>query len=153
MLLHQRTPHSEGLVRDRHLGRQTMTKHEKRKDDLPRRLGKGQPPHHHTRGRVLPPLLRKRRWRQHNAEEGSSSDGGLRDNRTARQAIGYRQVLEHLDGGPGLAETVELVKARTRQFAKRQRTWFRNQMNCQPFECLAGESGEACCERLLGMLG
>ncbi|HJN91036.1 MAG TPA: tRNA (adenosine(37)-N6)-dimethylallyltransferase MiaA [Verrucomicrobiota bacterium] len=87
------------------------------------------------------------------AETQALAKCGLRDNRTARQAIGYRQVLEHLDGGPGLAETVELVKARTRQFAKRQRTWFRNQMNCQPFECLAGESGEACCERLLGMLG
>ncbi|MEE2948006.1 MAG: tRNA (adenosine(37)-N6)-dimethylallyltransferase MiaA [Verrucomicrobiota bacterium] len=78
---------------------------------------------------------------------------GLRDNRTARQALGYRQVLEHLDGGPGVTETVELVKSRTRQFAKRQRTWFRNQMDCQPLEWSVGETEERCCERLLGMLG
>ena len=78
---------------------------------------------------------------------------GLLDNRTARQALGYRQVLEHLNGGLGLAETIELVKARTRQFSKRQRTWFRNQMECKPFECAADELVDGCCERLLGMVG
>jgi len=41
------------------------------------------------------------------------------------QAIGYRQVVEHLRGERGWPETIELVKARTRKFAKRQLTWFR----------------------------
>jgi tRNA dimethylallyltransferase len=50
---------------------------------------------------------------------------GLAENQTAMQAIGYRQVVEHLRGERGLAETIELVKTRTRQFAKRQLTWFR----------------------------
>jgi tRNA dimethylallyltransferase len=49
---------------------------------------------------------------------------GLRENRTAKQALGYRQVIEHLEGQRSLEQTVELVKIRTRQFAKRQRTWF-----------------------------
>ena len=48
-----------------------------------------------------------------------------RKNKTAMQAIGYRQVVEHLRGERNLAETIELVKIRTRQFAKRQLTWFR----------------------------
>ncbi len=52
---------------------------------------------------------------------------GLAGNRTAMQAIGYRQVVEHLRGERSLAETIELVKIRTRQFAKRQMTWFRRQ--------------------------
>jgi len=52
---------------------------------------------------------------------------GLAENRTAMQAIGYRQVVEHLRGEHNLADTVELVKIRTRQFAKRQLTWFRRQ--------------------------
>ena len=52
---------------------------------------------------------------------------GLAENRTAMQAIGYRQVVEHLRGERKLPETVELVKIRTRQFAKRQMTWFRRQ--------------------------
>ncbi|SVB08266.1 uncharacterized protein METZ01_LOCUS161120, partial [marine metagenome] len=84
------------------------------------------------------------------AETQSLSKRGLSENRTACQALGYRQVLGHLDGELGLAETVELVKARTRQFAKRQRTWFRNQLNCQPVEWAAGKSVDGCCERLLG---
>jgi tRNA dimethylallyltransferase len=50
---------------------------------------------------------------------------GLGSNPTALQAIGYRQVMEHLRGERPLAETIELVKTRTRQFAKRQMTWFR----------------------------
>ena len=50
---------------------------------------------------------------------------GLEQNQTAMQAIGYRQVAEHLRGERSRAETVELVKIRTRQFARRQLTWFR----------------------------
>ncbi|MDB6121764.1 MAG: tRNA dimethylallyltransferase [Pedosphaera sp.] len=52
---------------------------------------------------------------------------GLAENKTAMQAIGYRQVVEHLHGERPLPETVELVKIRTRQFAKRQMTWFKRQ--------------------------
>jgi tRNA dimethylallyltransferase len=46
--------------------------------------------------------------------------------RTARQAVGYREVLAHLEQGVPLADTVALVKTKTRQFAKRQGTWFRS---------------------------
>jgi len=53
---------------------------------------------------------------------------GLAENKTAMQALGYRQVVEYLRGERSLPETVELVKSRTRQFAKRQTTWFRRQM-------------------------
>jgi tRNA dimethylallyltransferase len=53
---------------------------------------------------------------------------GLEQNQTAMQAIGYRQVVEHLRGERDLAETVGLVKIKTRQFAKRQLTWFRRQL-------------------------
>jgi tRNA dimethylallyltransferase len=54
---------------------------------------------------------------------------GLADNRTAAQALGYKQVIEHLRGQRPLADTIELVKIRTRQFAKRQLTWFRRQLS------------------------
>lgn len=63
------------------------------------------------------------------AETESLLAQGLADNPTALQALGYRQIVEHLRGERGLAETIELVKIRTRQFAKRQMTWFRRQMN------------------------
>jgi tRNA dimethylallyltransferase len=56
---------------------------------------------------------------------------GLRENRTASQALGYKQVIEHLDGKYSLNEAIELVKLRTRQFAKRQLTWFKRQLPCE----------------------
>jgi tRNA dimethylallyltransferase len=59
---------------------------------------------------------------------------GLAKNKTAMQAIGYRQVVEHLHGERSLKETIELVKIRTRQFAKRQLTWFRAQPDTQWLE-------------------
>ena len=47
------------------------------------------------------------------------------------QAIGYRQVAELLRGERSLADTVALVKQRTRQFAKRQMNWFRRQFRLE----------------------
>ena len=55
-------------------------------------------------------------------------EAGLGENRTALQALGYRQVAEHLDGQRSVADTIALVKIRTWQFARRQRTWFRRQL-------------------------
>ncbi len=50
--------------------------------------------------------------------------GGL--SRTARQAIGYREVLAHLSGEIAtLDDALELAIGRTRKFARRQRVWFR----------------------------
>jgi tRNA dimethylallyltransferase len=67
---------------------------------------------------------------------------GLEQNQTAMQAIGYRQVVEHLRGERALAETIELVKSRTRQFAKRQLTWFRRQLDAEWIELKPDESFE-----------
>lgn len=57
--------------------------------------------------------------------------------RTASQALGYREVIEHLDEARDLAETIDLVKLHTRQFAKRQMTWFRSLSECR-FVRIAG---------------
>ena len=62
------------------------------------------------------------------AETEALLRAGLDRNPTAMQALGYRQVVEHLRGQRNLTDTVELVKIRTRQFAKRQMVWFRRQM-------------------------
>ena len=72
---------------------------------------------------------------------------GLGQNKTAMQAIGYRQVAEHLRGERDLAETIELVKSRTRQFAKRQLTWFRRQLDPEWIELKPDESLENMCEK------
>jgi len=62
---------------------------------------------------------------------------GLAENRTAMQAIGYRQVVGHLRGERDLQTTIDLVKQKTRQYAKRQGTWFRHQIKLRWIE--AGE--------------
>jgi len=50
------------------------------------------------------------------------ADKGL--SRTAAQALGYRELLAHLDGSISLDEAVDLIILRTRQFAVRQLRWF-----------------------------
>jgi tRNA dimethylallyltransferase len=75
-------------------------------------------------------------------------DHGLARNKTAMQALGYRQVVEHLRGEHSLAETIELVKIRTRQFAKRQMTWFKRQLNVQWVELSSSDEPGAVVERI-----
>ncbi|TCK06566.1 tRNA (adenosine(37)-N6)-dimethylallyltransferase MiaA [Phorcysia thermohydrogeniphila] len=48
-------------------------------------------------------------------------------NLTAFQALGYKEILEYLEGRMSLEEAVRLLKRRTKQFAKRQFTWFRKE--------------------------
>jgi len=45
--------------------------------------------------------------------------------RTARQALGYREVLAHLEGGAPLDDALDQAVRRTRAFARRQRMWWR----------------------------
>jgi tRNA dimethylallyltransferase len=45
--------------------------------------------------------------------------------RTARQALGYREILRHLEDGLPLADAVDEAKRRTRAFSRRQRVWWR----------------------------
>jgi tRNA dimethylallyltransferase len=45
----------------------------------------------------------------------------------ALQTVGYRELFEHLDGKISLKDAVEKIKQHTRNYAKRQLTWFRNQ--------------------------
>jgi tRNA dimethylallyltransferase len=75
---------------------------------------------------------------------------GLGLNRAAMQGIGYRQVVGFLQGERPLAETIALVKQRTRQFAKRQRTWLRHQLPVEWIEVAPGESAEEVADRRSG---
>jgi tRNA dimethylallyltransferase len=45
--------------------------------------------------------------------------------RTARQALGYKELFDHLDGVTSLEAATETIITRTRQFAVRQERWFR----------------------------
>ena len=52
---------------------------------------------------------------------------------TAYQAIGYKEILEYLDNKYSLNDAIELIKKRTRNYAKRQVTFFKNQFNSSVF--------------------
>jgi tRNA dimethylallyltransferase len=59
------------------------------------------------------------------AEEVAALEAGPGLSRNARQAIGYRELLEHLAGATTLDEALGTTIRRTRSFARRQRMWFR----------------------------
>jgi tRNA dimethylallyltransferase len=68
---------------------------------------------------------------------------------TARQALGYKEVIDHLAGKIDPAEMVDLIQRRTRQFAKRQHTWFRNLEECRAVEIQGSESPAQLAESIL----
>ena len=52
-------------------------------------------------------------------------DMGIGRDATAMQAIGYKEILEFLEGRETLEEAVQKIKMESRRYAKRQLTWFR----------------------------
>ncbi|OJW17073.1 MAG: tRNA (adenosine(37)-N6)-dimethylallyltransferase MiaA [Planctomycetales bacterium 71-10] len=66
----------------------------------------------------------------------------------AEQGVGYREVIEHLAGEADLPTTVARIQARTRQFAKRQATWFRGLAEVRRVEVGPGDDAEALARRL-----
>lgn len=73
---------------------------------------------------------------------------GLAGHRTALQALGYRQVVEHLRGARGLAETRALVQRKTWQLARRQMTWCRHQLPMHWLDVPPNETPEVTAERI-----
>ena len=61
-------------------------------------------------------------------EEGLLTEvAGLQDFKSinALQTVGYRELFAFLDGEFSLDEAVNRIKDNTRQYARRQRTWFK----------------------------
>ncbi len=56
----------------------------------------------------------------------------------AFQAIGYRELAEHVAGEATLEEATERIVRATRRYAKRQITWFRRQGGIEWFSAGAG---------------
>jgi len=54
--------------------------------------------------------------------------------RTARQAVGYREVIDHFEGKCTLDEAIEQIKAHSRRLARRQETWFRGLSECRTLD-------------------
>jgi tRNA dimethylallyltransferase len=76
---------------------------------------------------------------------------GLDRSLPAFQAIGYRELARHLDGQLGLEEATDRIVTATRQYAKRQMTWFRRQGGIEWFA--AAETSPATVLEQLARLG
>ena len=73
----------------------------------------------------------------------------LGKNKTAQQALGYKQVIEHDKGERDLPATLALVKSRTWQFARRQQTWFRKMEGTIPIGVSKEETPAHTARRIL----
>jgi tRNA dimethylallyltransferase len=51
---------------------------------------------------------------------------------TAAKMIGFKEIREHLEGKMSILSCMEQIKTATRQYAKRQLTWFRHQTSFEP---------------------
>ncbi|MFO1022680.1 MAG: tRNA (adenosine(37)-N6)-dimethylallyltransferase MiaA [Planctomycetales bacterium] len=78
---------------------------------------------------------------------------------TSRQALGYKEILDVLEAdqdlvpAPNLESARDLIKTRTRQFAKRQCTWFRNLEECHAIEINGSETAEEIADRIYRLGG
>ena len=55
-------------------------------------------------------------------------------NLQALQTVGYTELFEYLDGKHTLETAIDLIKQHTRNYAKRQLTWFRNRNEYKWFD-------------------
>ena len=83
----------------------------------------------------LCPEPRELIWERTDRRVGEMLARGLEDearrlsalplSQTARQAIGYKELFAYFDGKATLSEAADAIRLHTRQYAKRQLTWFR----------------------------
>lgn len=62
--------------------------------------------------------------------------------------IGPKELFDYFDGNISLEEAVEIIKSKSRKYAKRQYTWFNNQMNLKWFNTNYDNFDETCEEVL-----
>jgi len=113
--------------------------------------------------RVEPELLNRRIDARVDAmiEEGlveevkSLLKKGFRSSLTAPQAIGYKEIVQVLEGEISLDEAVERIKIATHRYAKKQRTWFRKDTRIHWLDADSGDMDFLMKEsvRLIGKMG
>jgi tRNA dimethylallyltransferase len=88
-------------------------------------------------------------------KSGRMTSSGLPDFRSVSslQAIGYKELIRHLDGSCSLKETIELVRQRSRNYAKRQFTWFRKEADIEWIDITGIFDAEKICELILKSVG
>ncbi len=79
------------------------------------------------------------------------ADGVFEVNKTAAQAIGYKELLGYVNGSQTLDEAVNELKTATRRYAKRQITWFSAKDYVKPL-VMDGENGAETFEKIVNNL-
>jgi len=69
--------------------------------------------------------------------------------RTASQAVGYCEIIAHINGQMELEQTMERVLIRTRRFARHQETWFRNTEECRIIDIAENDTPKSIVAMLL----
>jgi len=70
----------------------------------------------------------------------------------AAAAIGYAEIIDHLNGEISLEDAIERIKINTRRFAKSQRTWFKTFKNVNWIDIAQDESPEQILEKALAII-
>jgi len=71
----------------------------------------------------------------------------------ARSAIGYAEIIEHLNGEITLEKAVENIKVNTRRLAKSQRTWFKTFKDVNWLDIDDGDSPEDILQKAMAVIG
>ncbi len=69
------------------------------------------------------------------------------------QTLGYREMGQYLKGEISLDQAIDATVLHTRQFGKRQRTWFRNRMQLEWFDSKQDDVTEQIWQRIQGFYG
>jgi tRNA dimethylallyltransferase len=96
----------------------------------------------------------RRMWQQGFTEEVRALERvGLRSGRTASRALGYAQVLRHLDGEWTSEQAEQETVAATRRFARRQQSWFRRDPRTRWLDAGGAGTAEAAAAMIAGAAG
>ncbi len=69
----------------------------------------------------------------------------------ARQALGYAEIIEYLEGRVILDDAIENIKINTRKFSKAQRTWFKRFRQTEWIDVTEGDTADGLARRLADM--
>jgi len=72
---------------------------------------------------------------------------------TARKAVGYAEIIDHLQGRISLADAIEMIKINTRQLAKSQRTWFKRFEGVDWIDLESTDTVEGVADELMNRFG
>ncbi len=77
---------------------------------------------------------------------------GYDKNLNSLNTVGYKEIIEYLEGNISLEKAIELTKRNTRRFAKRQMTWFRKDKRIQWIEIDNNTTFKRTAESIISMI-